>query len=138
MHKAEPVAEWRCAARTGRIRALRPSDPRIDDHRAALGRLLPLWPHELEDQSLSARLRIIARLRKALRAERRLGLAGHWTYDLARHVELLRLYRAELTTVRQQLGSAVIKRCTGKTRIAYFSRRVPRPICLARAERAWA
>jgi hypothetical protein len=41
-------------------------------------------------------LRILARLRKALRAERRRGLAGHWTYDLARHVELLRVYRLEL------------------------------------------
>jgi hypothetical protein len=112
MHKPEPVAEWRCAARTGRIRALRPPAARIDDRRAALGRLLPLWPHELEDQGVSARLRIIARLRKALRAERRRGLAGHWTYDLARHVELLRLYRAELTTVRKQLGSAVINDCS--------------------------
>jgi hypothetical protein len=35
-------------------------------------------------------------LRRALRAERRRGIAGHWTYDLARHVELLRVYRLEL------------------------------------------
>jgi hypothetical protein len=94
MRKAVQVAEARHGARGGRIRALRPPTPRID-HRTALGRLLPLWPHELEDQSLPARLRIIARLRKALRAERRRGLAGHWTYDLARHIELLLLYRAE-------------------------------------------
>jgi hypothetical protein len=101
MRKPQLVAESRPAARGGRIRALRPPAPRID-RRAALGRLLPFWPYELEDQSLPARLRIIARLRKALRAERRRGLAGHWTYDLARHVELLRLYRAELAALHAQ------------------------------------
>jgi cobalamin biosynthesis Mg chelatase CobN len=58
-----------------------------------------LWPHELEDESPGARHRILARLRQALRAERRRGLSGHWTYDLARHVELLRVYREELAAV---------------------------------------
>jgi hypothetical protein len=105
MRKKQPVSE-RCPARSGRIRAQRSPAPPVD-HRTALGRLLPLWPHELEDASAPARLRVIARLRKALRAERRRGLAGHWTYDLARHVELLRLYRAELAALRAQLGSAV-------------------------------
>jgi hypothetical protein len=42
---------------------------------------------------------MLARLRQALRAERRRGLSGHWTYDLARHVELLRVYREELAAV---------------------------------------
>jgi len=64
-----------------------------------------------------ARLRIIARLRKALRAERRRGLAGHWAYDLARHVELLRLYRAEMAVLGQQLGSAVIEYCNAREKI---------------------
>jgi hypothetical protein len=58
----------------------------------------------LEDESAEARLRVLGRLRKALRAERRRGLAGHWTYDLARHIELLRLYRAELAILAHQLG----------------------------------
>jgi hypothetical protein len=66
------------------------------DRRTELPRVLPLWPNELVDESEESRLRILARLRKALRAERRRGLAGHWTYDLARHVELLRVYRLEL------------------------------------------
>jgi hypothetical protein len=70
----------------------------------ALNRLLALWPHELEDETAEARLRILGRLRKALRAERRRGLAGHWTYDLARHIELLRLYRAELAILAHQLA----------------------------------
>jgi hypothetical protein len=81
-----------------RVRALRA--PRLEhDRRTAIAKVLALWPHELEDQSPGARHRIIARLRQALRAERRRGLSGHWTYDLARHVELLRVYREELAAV---------------------------------------
>jgi hypothetical protein len=64
-------------------------------HTAALARLLPLWPHELSDQSTTGRERRLSLLRKALRAERRRGLAGHWTYDLGRHSALLRCYRHE-------------------------------------------
>ena len=85
-------------SRPSRIRALRP--PRLEhDRRTAIAKVLALWPHELEDESPGARHRILARLRQALRAERRRGLSGHWTYDLARHVELLRVYREELAAV---------------------------------------
>ena len=62
--------------------------------------MLPLWPGELDDESPEGRRRILARLHRALRAERRRGLAGHWTYDLARHAELLRVYRMELAWKR--------------------------------------
>lgn len=64
--------------------------------RVALARVLAVWPEELEDESLEARSRIVGKLRRALRAERRRGVAGHWTYDLGRHAELLRLYREEM------------------------------------------
>ncbi len=60
-----------------------------------LMRLLPLWPHEVADRSPSGRRRVLALLRRALRAERKRGLAGHWTYDLSRHAQLLALYRSE-------------------------------------------
>jgi hypothetical protein len=81
-----------------RIRALRP--PRLEhNRRVAIANVLALWPHELEDESPGGRQRLLARLRQALRAERRRGLSGHWTYDLARHVELLRVYRTELAAV---------------------------------------
>jgi hypothetical protein len=58
-------------------------------------RLLPLWPHEVCDRSPAGRQRLIALLRRALRAERNRGLAGHWTYDLSRHAQLLAIYREE-------------------------------------------
>ena len=65
-------------------------------HTADLARLLPLWPHELEDMTVVGREKRITLLRKSLRAERRRGLAGHWTYDLARHSALLRCYKREV------------------------------------------
>jgi hypothetical protein len=72
------------------------------DRRTELPRVLPLWPRELDDETFEGRQRILAKLRRALRAERRRGLAGHWTYDLARHVELLRVYRLELAAERRE------------------------------------
>lgn len=78
----------------------------VRDQRAALARLLPLWPHEIADESLHGRALIVARLRKALRAERRRGIEGHWTYDLGRHAELLRLYRAERSALLDMLRNS--------------------------------
>ncbi len=72
------------------------------DRRAAIARVLPLWPDELGDTSQVGRHRILAKLRRALRAERRRGVGGHWSYDLARHVELLRVYRRELATLKSR------------------------------------
>ncbi len=60
-----------------------------------LPKLVALWPTEVADTSRTGRLRLVAKLRCALRAERRRGIAGHWTYDLARHHQLLAAYRAE-------------------------------------------
>lgn len=68
--------------------------------RSELARLVPLWPHEIADMSPAGRARVIAHLERALRAERRRGLAAHWTYNLARHVQLLRAYRAEKEAAR--------------------------------------
>ena len=80
--------------------------PRPYDRRRELPRVLPLWPHELDDESPEGRRRVLARLRRTLRAERRRGLAGHWTYDLSRHVELLRVYRAELASMTAAMRGA--------------------------------
>jgi hypothetical protein len=62
-----------------------------------LPRLIPLWPHELEDRSPEGTLRLLAKLRRALRAERRLAASGHWSYDLNRHLGLLSAYKGELS-----------------------------------------
>ncbi len=38
---------------------------------------------------------ILARLERALRAERNRARSGHWTYDLNRHIALRQAHRAE-------------------------------------------
>ena len=78
-----------------------------------LPRLLPLWPHELTATTNADRARLLARLRRALRAERQRGLAGHWTYDLARHAQLLRAYRAEVAAhvrATERIGIRSVRR----------------------------
>jgi hypothetical protein len=77
-----------------------------------LPRLLPLWPHEVAGTTNADRARLLARLRCALRAERQRGLAGHWTYDLARHAQLLRAYRAEAAEhaqVKKRIGMRSVR-----------------------------
>jgi hypothetical protein len=61
-----------------------------------LPKLIALWPHELDDHSHGGSRNVLAKLRRALRAERRRALAGHWSYDLNRHLGLLSAYRGEL------------------------------------------
>lgn len=61
-----------------------------------LPRLVSLWPHEIANPGPEGHLRIVQRLRRALREERKRGLAGDWTYDLARHAGLYRALRAEI------------------------------------------
>jgi hypothetical protein len=57
--------------------------------------LIPVGPDEIADQGIEARRKIAARLARALRAERTRGRAGHWTYDLNRHIGLRQAYEAE-------------------------------------------
>ena len=60
-----------------------------------LPRVLPVGPDEIADESVDGRRRIVARLARALRAERNRGRSGHWTYDLNRHIALRQAYLAE-------------------------------------------
>jgi hypothetical protein len=60
-----------------------------------LARVLPVGPDEIADESVAGRRRIVARLARALRAERNRGRGGHWTYDLNRHIALRQAYLAE-------------------------------------------
>jgi hypothetical protein len=60
-----------------------------------LPKLIGLRPHEFADPSRVDHQKLIAKLERALRAERRRGRSGCWTYNLARHDQLLVAYRAE-------------------------------------------
>lgn len=69
-----------------------------------LPRLLALWPDQwaaLTEGCPTAHRALVDRLLSALRAERRRGRSGHWTYDLNRHVALKAAYRAECQTSPQ-------------------------------------
>jgi hypothetical protein len=57
--------------------------------------LIALDPAALSEESVAAGQMILSRLRRALRAERRRAKAGHWTYDLNRHIALRQAYAAE-------------------------------------------
>lgn len=74
----------------------------VDDYRreAVLPALLAVAPQELADYSPDNTERLCLRLAAALRRERGRGCAGHWTYDINRHLGLLQAYRAE----RARLG----------------------------------
>lgn len=63
-------------------------------------RLLALWPHEIEDQTAEGGAHLLAKLRRALRTERRRARANHWSYDLNRHFGLLSAYQGELAKLR--------------------------------------
>ena len=47
---------------------------------------------------------IVARLERALRAERNKARSGHWTYDLNRHIALRQAYLAEGERLRSIRG----------------------------------
>lgn len=104
LQKPRRTAKVRKAAPAGSA-AKRVFDPMVAAGAAVyvrardLPRLIALWPHELADESLAGRRRILAKLRRALRAERRRGLAAHWSYDLNRHLGLLSAYKGELAAL---------------------------------------
>jgi hypothetical protein len=59
----------------------------------ALIRLDPFSGQSLEEKiEVEA---IVARLERALRAERQKARSGHWTYDLNRHIALRQAWLAE-------------------------------------------
>jgi hypothetical protein len=60
-----------------------------------LPRLLRLWPEEVRRLEAGDQDWLVLKLAKMLRTERQLGLARHWSYELARHAALLRAWRAE-------------------------------------------
>lgn len=71
------------------------------ERKHALPRLLAIADSELAPDNPEMSQKIIARLARALRSERQRGRAGHWTYDLNRHIALAQAIDAE----RRQLGA---------------------------------
>ncbi|MEZ5853483.1 MAG: hypothetical protein R3D67_01585 [Hyphomicrobiaceae bacterium] len=94
------------SARNGPIGDKRPVRPYSDyDRHRDLPRLLPLWPAEIADTTPEGSRHIIQRLKRALREERRRGIAGDWTYDLRRHAGLSNALKAEMNAMDLPLTS---------------------------------
>ena len=74
------------------------------DRRLCLPRVMAIGPDEIADRGEDTARRIVRRLAAALRSERARGRAGHWTYDLNRHVALIRAYKAERRRLVQLAG----------------------------------
>jgi hypothetical protein len=100
--RSDSASRRRCAAAIGYT--VRAGAERYDRgrHLPWLARVMPV---ELESDDPVVTEAIIARLERTLRAERRRGKAGHWTYDMNRHIALMQALRAE----RQRLKAAGIK-----------------------------
>ena len=62
--------------------------------------LISLWPAEIANVSTEGSLLILRKLQRALRAERRRGSEGHWSYDLNRHLGLWSAYKAEAAQLK--------------------------------------
>jgi hypothetical protein len=65
------------------------------DRERHLPRIIAVGPSEVADRSEQGQALILRKLARALRAERNRGRAGHWTYDLNRHIALSQAYAAE-------------------------------------------
>lgn len=93
-HHTSKTPSRHLAQRAGKVA------PRPYDRLQQLPKLIGLWPSELTDASVKGAEKVVALLRKALRAERARGRAGHWTYDLNRHIALAESLKAEEVRLR--------------------------------------
>lgn len=94
-----------------RLRSWRAIDGAIaqgvpDYDRSRLRRLIPIGPDEMAGGPATTRA-ILLRLARALRGERSRGRAGHWTYDLNRHIGLAQAWRAEKRRLQQECDAGL-------------------------------
>ncbi|MFP3921677.1 MAG: hypothetical protein ACLFPA_10915 [Dichotomicrobium sp.] len=76
-----------------------------DERTRWLSRLIPLWPAEIESDDIAAAERVVRALARALRGERCRGRAGHWSYDINRHLALARALREERSRLMRLRGN---------------------------------
>ncbi len=71
-----------------------------------LPRLVRIEPRSLGAETIGDVETIVARLERALRAERNRARSGHWTYDLNRHIALRQAHLAETGRLAALKGKA--------------------------------
>jgi hypothetical protein len=102
--EADIVTIARPAMRGASVRAVREvvaAGVEHYDRERDLRRLIRATSAELTGTDAATRRALLARLARALRAERMRGRAGHWTYDLNRHIALRQAYEAERALLRK-------------------------------------
>ncbi|MEA2758472.1 MAG: hypothetical protein QOH65_1085 [Methylobacteriaceae bacterium] len=77
-----------------------------------LPRVLPIGPDEIIGAEPETTRRIVLKLARALRTER--ARAGHWTYDLNRHIGLLQALKAEQERLAASARERLIRRIRTK------------------------
>ncbi|MBV8849346.1 MAG: hypothetical protein JOZ16_07145 [Methylobacteriaceae bacterium] len=75
-----------------------------------LPRVLPVGPDEIAGAEPETTRRIVLKLARALRIERARGRAGHWTYDLNRHIGLMQAMKAEQERLAQCARERLVRR----------------------------
>ena len=92
--KGRETAGMRCPAKRAVVAAVKAGATAYDRARdlPALIRSDPFAPPPDNAEGVAA---IVARLERALRAERNRARSDHWTYDLNRHIALAQAHRAE-------------------------------------------
>ena len=86
-----------------------------------LPKLIHLFPHELDRVDRAGHLRILARLRLALRGQRELGRQEppHWAYDRNLHLGLIGAFKAETKAFKdRQLLAAILEEPCKSTSIS--------------------
>ena len=83
-------------------------------HLRSLPHLLAIADAEIEDRTFLGRVALLAKLKRALRAERARGIARHWSYELARHTALFAVYRRERDAFRGDFGVDAPPRTQGR------------------------
>ncbi|WP_020180471.1 hypothetical protein [Methylopila sp. M107] len=96
------IRGWRAAADDGAAAAIA-GGRACYDRRRTLPRLIAFDARDLENAGPDLDEMIRAKLQRALRAERSRGAAGHWTYDLNRHLALTQALAAEEAGRRREI-----------------------------------
>lgn len=91
-------------AREAIQRVLRAGAKHYDRNRD-LPALTGFYPRELAEDTIARSEAILARLARALRAERKRARSGHWTYDLNRHIALRQAHLAETAHLQRMMTS---------------------------------
>jgi hypothetical protein len=89
---ARPDPDFRRAA-AGALAAALTAGVSVYDRNRFLARFHRLSPQSIKGETAEAAGAVLRELERALRGER--ARAGHWSYDLNRHIGLLAAFRAE-------------------------------------------